>query len=221
MLCTLISDGSIYSPPARQSLGNRRNPAIIQSLTNPLSLLPSSLHTRYNRCRRCVISHIIIDGYNVIGIFHKDMEKARNALLSQLAAYRKGKAHDITVVFDGYKNGMAIQQVSFFQNIKVIYTRLGERADDVIKKIVSQDRREWIVVTADREIVDHAWSAGSVPVLPDRFMAIVERSGKFSADEDMPQADEEDEEYESHGRKGNPYRLSKKEKALRRVISKL
>jgi hypothetical protein len=149
------------------------------------------------------------------------MEKARDALLSQLAEYRKGKAHDITVVFDGYKNGMASQQVSYKGEVKVIYTRLGEKADDVIKKIVSQERKEWIVVTADREIVDHAWSAGSVPVLPDRFMAIVERSGKFSADEDMPQADEEDEEYENHDRKGNAYRPSKKEKALRRILSKL
>jgi predicted RNA-binding protein with PIN domain len=167
------------------------------------------------------MSYIIIDGYNVTGISHKDMEKARDALLSQLATYRKGNAHDITVVFDGYKSGMSTQQGSFFHNIKVIYTRLGERADDVIKKMVSQHRKEWIVITADRDIVDHVWSAGSIPVPPDRFMAIVEKGGRPAPDEIMPEADEEDDDYGSHDRKGNAYKLSKKEKALRRALSKL
>jgi len=167
-----------------------------------------------------VIAYIIIDGYNVIGIFHKDMDKARDALLNAIINYRKVKRHDITVVFDGYKNGMATQQVAFRDNVKVIFTRLGERADDVIKKTVSKERREWIVVTADRDIANHAWAAGSVAVAPEQFMGIITRQHGINADE-VREAKDEDGEDERHERKGNPFRPSKKEKTLRRILGKL
>jgi predicted RNA-binding protein with PIN domain len=147
------------------------------------------------------------------------MEKARDTLLATVIAYRKVKDHDITVVFDGYKNGMATQQLSFRDNVKVIFTRLGERADDVIKKTVTQERREWIVVTADRDIADHAWAAGSVAVAPERFMDIITRAHRINTDE--VREVEQDDEDERHERKGNPFRPSKKEKTLRRILGKL
>jgi predicted RNA-binding protein with PIN domain len=148
------------------------------------------------------------------------MEKARDTLLDAMIDYRKVRDHNITVVFDGYKNGMATQQVSFRDSVKVIFTRLGERADDVIKKTVSQERREWIVVTADRDIADHAWAAGSVAVAPEKFMDIITRQRRINADE-VPEDVNEDDDDEGHERKGNPYRPSKKEKALRRILGKL
>ncbi len=147
------------------------------------------------------------------------MEKARDTLLGAVIEYRKVKDHDITVVFDGYKNGMATQQLSFRDNVKVIFTRLGERADDVIKKTVTQERREWIVVTADRDIADHAWAAGSVAVAPERFMDIITRAHRINTDE--VREVEQDDEDERHERKGNPFRPSKKEKTLRRILGKL
>jgi predicted RNA-binding protein with PIN domain len=147
------------------------------------------------------------------------MEKARDTLLDAVIEYRKVKDHDITVVFDGYKNGMATQQLSFRDNVKVIFTRLGERADDVIKKTVTQERREWIVVTADRDIADHAWAAGSVAVASERFMDIITRARRINTDE--VREVEQDDEDERHERKGNPFRPSKKEKTLRRILGKL
>jgi len=164
------------------------------------------------------ISYIIIDGYNVIGIYHKDLEKARAGLVELLARYRKTKDHNISVVFDGYKNGLAAQQASYSGHVKVIYTRLGERADDLIKKTVSQERREWIVVTADRDIADHAWSVGSVPVPPERFMNAIAQHRELRAYE-VPMYEDNDEDLQP--RRGNPHQPSKKEKALRRVLSKL
>jgi predicted RNA-binding protein with PIN domain len=148
------------------------------------------------------------------------MEKARDTLLDAMIAYRKVKDHEITVVFDGYKNGMATQQVVFRDKVKVIFTRLGERADDVIKKTVWQERREWIVVTADRDIADHAWAAGSVAVAPEKFMDIITRQIGINADE-VPDAAYENDDDDRYSRKGNPFRPSKKEKALRRILGKL
>jgi predicted RNA-binding protein with PIN domain len=99
--------------------------------------------------------------------------------------------------------------------IRVIYSRIGEKADSVIKRIISSDRREWIVVTSDREIADHAWSSGSVPVPAEDFLkATGRRTPAF-----LPEDNEED--YPEPRRKGNPRKPSKKEKALRRALSKL
>lgn len=110
--------------------------------------------------------------------------------------------------------------------------------------IIEQNRKEWVVITSDREIMDHAWSCGSVPVQSDQFLEILDRNNLHnrpmtlnapalpgtpsSAKRGEPTVGalsrelcDEDEEYYDLPRKGNPRRLSKKEKALLRVLSKL
>jgi hypothetical protein len=137
-------------------------------------------------------------------------------LIDSLIEYRKRKGHDMTVVFDGWKTGAAQENQSVTGGIKVIYSRIGEKADFVIKRIISSDRREWIVVTSDRDIVNHAWALGSIPVSAEDFLVAIEKGIPSYLDEK-----ENDEEYIEPQRKGNPRRLSKKEKAIRRVLSKL
>jgi len=137
-------------------------------------------------------------------------------LIDSLIEYRKIKGHDITVVFDGWKNGEAKEHQSFTGGIKVIYSRIGEKADSVIKRIISSDRREWIVVTSDRDIANHAWTSGSVPISSEDFLKSVEKRIPSSPDEE-----EHDNEYGMSQRKGNPRKPSKKEKAVRRALSKL
>ncbi len=99
--------------------------------------------------------------------------------------------------------------------MKVIYSRIGDKADAVIKRMISAERREWIVVTSDREIADHAWSTGSIPVSSDDFL-------KALSAKDLSGFEEEDEkDYIEPRRKGSPRQLSKKEKAVRRALNKL
>ncbi len=102
--------------------------------------------------------------------------------------------------------------------IKVIYSRIGEKADSVIKRIISSDRREWIVVTSDRDIVNHAWTTASIPVSTGNFLKAVERKIPSYFDEEE---NDDSDEYIEPRRKGNPRKLSKKEKAIRRALSKL
>lgn len=171
------------------------------------------------------ISHIIIDGYNVIGIFHKDMEKARDGFVNLLINYRKINLHDITVVFDGYKSSGA-EHVSVSGGVRIIYSKLGEKADDVIKRIISSDRKEWIVVSDDRDIVKHAWSVNSIPVPSERFFEIVSKQVEQKDFLGHPPAeflykDEEDVCEHIRFQKGNPHKLSKKEKAVRRALGNL
>jgi predicted RNA-binding protein with PIN domain len=164
---------------------------------------------------RPAISLIIIDGYNLIGVHHADLEKQREALINSLIEYRKRKNHDITVVFDGWKTGEARESRYVTGGIRIIYSRIGEKADSVIKRMISSGGKEWIVVTSDREIADHAWSSGSVPVPADAFLEAAGRKTPAF----LPEDDEED--YPEPRRKGNPRKPSKKEKALKRALSKL
>lgn len=163
-----------------------------------------------------VISSIIIDGYNLIGIYHRDLRKQREMLIDSLIEYRKKKGHDITVVFDGWRTGVGQENQTVIGGVKVIYSRIGDKADTVIKRIISSERREWIVITSDRDISNHAWSSGSIPVSSEDFLNAFERKNFSSFDEEKF-----DEEYFEPQRKGNPRQLSKKEKAVRRALSKL
>ena len=131
--------------------------------------------------------------------------------------YHKRKGHDITVVFDGWKTGGARENHSIIGGIKVIYSRLGEKADSVIRRIISSDRRGWVVVTSDRDIAAHAWAADAVPISSEDFTKAVERI----YDRTSVEYEDNDEEYIQTDRKGSPRKPSKKEKAIKRVLSKL
>lgn len=128
-------------------------------------------------------------------------------LIDSLIEYRKKKGHNITVVFDGWKTGEGKESQSVVGGIKVIYSRIGENADSVIKRIISSEKREWIVVTSDRDIANHAWASGSIPVSAENFLHSLENKDKLHHYEE----ETEDEYIEPH-RKGNPRKLSKKEK---------
>lgn len=137
-------------------------------------------------------------------------------LIESLIAYRKRKGHDITVVFDGWKTGQGHEHHGVTGGVRVIYSGIGENADAVIKRLVSSVKRQWIVITSDKDIADHAWSRDSVPVASEDFLQVLGRR--------EPQSDEKNghaEEYHSPSGKGNPRRLSKKAKAVGRALNKL
>jgi predicted RNA-binding protein with PIN domain len=169
------------------------------------------------------ISSIIIDGYNLIGIHHANIDRERDRLIDLLIKYAKEKGHAVTVVFDGWKGGGGIESVYKRGGVRIIYSRLGDKADSVIKRIVSSEKREWIVISSDRDIAAHAWANGSVPVPSDRFLPFLETAGPctYAGPEVADQEEYEDEGGSRGSRKGNPHTLSRKERAVKRVIGKL
>jgi len=136
-------------------------------------------------------------------------------LINSLIEYKKIKGHDLTVVFDGWRTGPGRETRSVTGGVRVIYSGIGDKADDVIKRTISSEKREWIVVTSDREIADHAWSCGSTPITAEKFLKVLGEQHTLPVDE------EEDEEEYIQSKKGSPRQLSKKEKAIRRALSKL
>ena len=135
-----------------------------------------------------------------------------------LIGYKKIKGHDITVVFDGWKSGSGREEQLTTGGVRVIYSRLGEKADAVIKRIISREKKEWIVITSDREIMSHAWLCGSVPVPSAEFQHILE---KCDTSANGPYDLIEEDYDEGRQRKGNPLKPSKKDKALIRIRKKL
>jgi uncharacterized protein len=161
------------------------------------------------------ISHIIIDGYNVIGVSHRDLTRERERLIQIISGYRKLKGHEIVLVFDGWKSGSRTEEVIRTGGITVIYSRIGEKADAVIKRIIGNER-EWIVVSSDREIVSYSWSHSCVPVPSETFLSVVENPGNSPTGEYDPLYEEDD-----LPKKGNARMLSRKDRAVLRVLKKL
>jgi predicted RNA-binding protein with PIN domain len=135
-----------------------------------------------------------------------------------LMEYRKKKGHHIVVVFDGWKGGSGVESSSVRGGVKVIYSRLGEKADSVIKRILSTERREWIVVSSDREIANHAWATDSIPVPSEEFLPFLEGTGTAV----IPSSGKDGDDTElREERKGNPRKPSRKERAMNRALGKL
>jgi len=126
---------------------------------------------------------IIIDGYNLIRqsdnlrrYERKSLEAGRNALIAKLVEYEKKKAHRITVVFDGGKSDWLDEGRDREGKINILYSRYGERADDVIKRIAAQAVGDIIVVSSDREISSFATSLGKTPLTSPEFEMIMNKA---------------------------------------------
>ncbi|MCX8030057.1 MAG: NYN domain-containing protein [Thermodesulfovibrionales bacterium] len=169
--------------------------------------------------------YLIIDGYNLIGIFHKNMEKARSELIDKLISYKKIKKHEITVVFDAYKHGNILENSSFRGGIRIVYTRVGETADEAIKRMLNDTKRQWVVITSDKLVAKYVWSVHSIPIESEVFLEILEETLQKN-EQIIEESTDKDfiskKYYEySKGLKGNPYKPSKKNKAINRVLNKL
>ena len=170
--------------------------------------------------------HIIIDGYNLIRqsaalsiLDQQDIMLGREALVDMLAAYRKIKPHRITVVFDGSNSPAFSPQRSRQKGISIRFSRSGESADDVIKRMALTEREKALVVSSDRDVADFADARGAATIGAQEFEAKIE----LAAYDNFPDGKEED----SRGwtpttrKKGPSRRLSKKQRRNRRKIKKL
>lgn len=109
-------------------------------------------------------THLIIDGYNLLGgseIRSGHLESSREMLLHDLAAYRHRKRHLITVVFDGWQQGRSTEQREHRAGLQVIYSRRGERADQVIQRLAREYGSDCAVVSSDHEIINAAKACGA------------------------------------------------------------
>ncbi len=165
------------------------------------------------------MAYILIDGYNLIGIAHKNLEKARTDILEKLTEYSKRMDHAITIVFDGWKDGQKVETKIRTGNINVVYSKLGEKADLVVMRILSEYRKPWIVISSDREISDFANKKGFVCLTVEEFE---DKLSSFCGEEISEESFVDKETDKMYARqRGNPRKLSKKLRNKLRALKKL
>lgn len=173
---------------------------------------------------------IIIDGYNMIRqsadlvrYERSSLEEGRKALIKLLHSYRATRPHRITVVFDGWAGGGPVEERDIQMGIEVVYSPIGKKADEIIKRLVTKSGEEVLVVTSDREISTYVFRQGKSAVSSREFEEIIRKriSARSPIYYSETQGDSEDEGIRKIKKKGPSHRLSKKERELKRLLSKL
>jgi uncharacterized protein len=170
---------------------------------------------------------ILIDGYNLIRqsdnlrpYERKSLEAGRNALIKKLVEYEKKKAHRIIVVFDGGQSDWLDEGRDREGKINIIYSRRGERADDVIKRLAAEAVGDIIVVSSDREISSYATSLGKTPLASPEFEMIMNKA--ISSSQRPITAAQKNETRERQSKKKGPTkRLPRAKRKTQSKIEKL
>ncbi|MGH7231064.1 MAG: NYN domain-containing protein [Nitrospiraceae bacterium] len=159
--------------------------------------------------------HLIIDGYNLLGTQGQaDLgSEARENLLRDLMAYRQRKGHPITVVFDGWRQSLGTERHEHRAGVHVVYTKKGERADQVIQRLAMEYGHDCAVVSSDREVADFARAHEAFVLGAAEFESRLRAEGKGAArSAAVPSRKGSDEDDRPHFRpekKGNPRKLPK------------
>jgi uncharacterized protein len=162
----------------------------------------------------------LVDGYNVIRRAPElksreqvSLEAGRQALCALLVDVARVSEDTFTVVFDGADAG---GRAGGGSGVTVIFSSARESADRVLSRMA---REGGAVVSNDREVRKAASLAGAVVVTTDQFLARLDQARAVPAEA----ADDKDceEELPRGPRKGNPRRLSKKDRAARRALGRL
>ena len=172
--------------------------------------------------------HLIIDGYNLIRqsaeltpLDRQGLEFGRDALVDKLVAYRRVRKHKITIVFDGSATYFFPDGETSWKGINVKFTRHGETADSMIKKMVSRERERAIVVSSDNEVVGFAAAHGAVTIPSEEFeekllMAEAMGEGRFEEEGRVSPKPESGTK-----KKGPSRKLPKRQRRARQKIKKL
>ncbi|MCX8070412.1 MAG: NYN domain-containing protein [Thermodesulfovibrionales bacterium] len=117
--------------------------------------------------------NIIIDGYNVIGTGHKDLNKERETFVNLISNFSNSRGHSTLIIFDGHSKMSIGANIQYAGATKVIYTPVGVKADDYIINHIKSHQKKWIVVSNDNYIREEAWRCGCVALDSDLFLEIV------------------------------------------------
>lgn len=165
----------------------------------------------------------LVDGYNVIrrapelrSREQESLEAGRQALCALLVEIARVSGDSFTVVFDGAQAG---GRAGGGSGVSVIFSSARESADSVLAGMA---REGGAVVSNDREVRRAAERAGATVVTTDQFLARLDQAHRLPSEVSAEPMDDDREEEPSRGpRKGNPRRLSKKDRAAQRALGRL
>ncbi len=177
---------------------------------------------------------LILDGYNIIGARggmradREILEKERRILVGEVSEWATGRDFsEIHLVFDGYPTDRDLLLIGGGV-LRVVFSEGAHNADAVIVALARKYRERAAVVTSDREVRRDAASFGAEPVGAKDFLERLDRR-RARPSSHAPRSDaalEKDAEGEAppptFGKKrGNPHRLSRKDRAQKKLLDKL
>lgn len=164
----------------------------------------------------------LVDGYNVIrrapelkSREQESLEAGRQALCALLIEVARVSGDTFTVVFDGAQAG---GRAGGGGRVSVIFSSARESADSVLARMA---REGGAVVSNDREVRRAAERAGATVVTTDQFLARLDQARRLAPEAPADLKDGDEEEPSRGPRKGNPRRLSKKDRATQRALGRL
>ena len=110
------------------------------------------------------LTHLIVDGYNVTKTAYPtlSLEAQRRRLLAGLGGLVARTAAEVTVVFDGADGSVPVA-VPAPRGVRLLFSRTGETADEVIRRLARHEPqgRSVVVVSSDKEIVEGVTRSGA------------------------------------------------------------
>src|SRR5262245_18601280 len=162
--------------------------------------------------------HLIVDGYNLLALtgrigagtsLHSEM--ARESFLRDLARYHQRKSLTITVVFDGWQQGWGTEQREHRLGLEIIFSRRGEKADQVIQRLAAEFGSACAVVSSDREIGDFVRVRGAFVMTAQEFVEKLREGSNSTTISAHKELDTGEVHQPKRGSKkrGNPRKLPK------------
>jgi predicted RNA-binding protein with PIN domain len=109
------------------------------------------------------VERLVVDGYNIIHawpplkrLLGVSLEAARDKLIERLSVYGLVTGADVTVVFDSHQKASHTNAEQLVEGVRVIFTRRGHSADQVIERIAYEATGAGGVVTVATS--DHSQS---------------------------------------------------------------
>jgi predicted RNA-binding protein with PIN domain len=88
------------------------------------------------------VERLVVDGYNIIHAWPSlkrllgvSLEAARDKLIERLSVYGLVTGAEVTVVFDSRQKASGTNAEQLVEGVRVIFTRRGHSADQVIERI--------------------------------------------------------------------------------------
>ena len=155
---------------------------------------------------------VLVDGYNVIkrdpvlvSIERRGLQAAREALLARLLSSYDLRTCDVVVVFDG--QGPA-ETTEGWGKVRIIYSRSGQTADEVIARLsaAARDPSQVVAISDDRSVRDSVTRVGG------QAAGSADRRQPRAGDKERPDGQGKDDEGQQRGRekKGNPRRAPRR-----------
>ena len=178
--------------------------------------------------------HVIIDGYNLLGVQAdtkseqpSEGAETREMLIRRLSGYSQGKGYAVTVVFDAWRGLQSLEHREHRTGVEVVYTKRGERADQVIQRLARHYGRDCAVVSSDLEIIQTAEAHGAFVMRSKEFYGKLEdfekRGARLRSNPRAPLSQrygktEDDVTLQRHDKKGNPRKLPKSIRVRKRWL---